>query len=82
MGKKDADVLKEIVDKGQHISIYELLNEHLVEESDLDKELEELRNEIQRLVGKYEIDKIRNIVESSYQYDKKKTFKISHNVVE
>ena len=50
--------------------------------SDLDAELRDLVNEIEKMVGKKEMDRINDIVETSYQYDEKKTFKITYNVVE
>jgi len=48
---------------------------------DRDKELEELKREIEKLVGKTEIEKITRIVEMSYQFDEKPDYKITYNTV-
>lgn len=48
---------------------------------DRDKELEQLKKEIEKLVGKDELQKITRIVEMSYQFDEKPDYKITYNIV-
>lgn len=48
---------------------------------DSDKELEELKKRIEKTVGADEIERINEIVELSYQYDEKKTYKITYNTI-
>jgi len=48
---------------------------------DRDKELEQLKEEIEKLVGKDELQKITRIVEMSYQFDEKPDYKITYNIV-
>jgi len=48
---------------------------------DWDEELKELKKEIEKLVGGKEIEKIREIVNLSYQFDERPEYKITYNVV-
>ena len=48
---------------------------------DSDKELEELKKWIEKIVGADEIERINEIVELSYQYDEEKTYKITYNTI-
>ena len=48
---------------------------------DRDKELGQLKKEIEKLVGKDELQKITRIVEMSYQFDEKPDYKITYNIV-
>jgi len=48
---------------------------------DRDKELEQLKKEIEKLVGKDELQKITRIVEMSYKFDEKPDYKITYNIV-
>ena len=47
---------------------------------DRDEELKELKKEIENIVGKEEIERIKNIVELSYQLDEKPQYKITYNI--
>ena len=49
---------------------------------DKDKELEDLKKEVEIIVGREEIERINKIVEFSYGLDEKPKYKISYNIVE
>ncbi|RLE08531.1 hypothetical protein DRJ00_06145 [Candidatus Aerophobetes bacterium] len=48
---------------------------------DKDEELEELKKEVEKIVGKEKVEKIRRIVDLSYQFDGKPEYKVTYNVV-
>ena len=48
---------------------------------DKDKELENLKKEIEKIIGKEEIEKIKKIVELSYRLDERPKYKITYNIV-
>ncbi len=50
-------------------------------EKDRDEELKELKKEIEKIVGKEEIERIRNIVKLSYQIDERPQYKITYNII-
>jgi len=48
---------------------------------DRDRELEHLKKEVEKIVGKEEIEKIKKIVELSYGLDARPEYKITYNIV-
>ena len=55
--------------------------ENMNKEKDKDKELEHLKKEVEEIVGKEEIERIRKIVELSYGLDEKPEYKITYNII-
>ena len=51
-------------------------------EKDKDKELEHLKKEVEEIVGKEEIERIKKIVELSYRLDERPEYKITYNIIE
>jgi len=51
------------------------------EKKDKDKELKDLKEEIEKIVGKDQIEKIKKIVELSYGLDERPEYKITYNIV-
>jgi len=58
-----------------------LENINMNEMRDFDKELTQLKEEIEKLVGEDELQKITKIVEMSYQFDEKPNYKVTYNIV-
>ncbi len=48
---------------------------------DRDEELKELKKEIEKILGKEEIERIKNIVELSYKFDERPQYKITYSIV-
>jgi len=48
---------------------------------DRDEELNELKKEIEKIVGKEEVERIKNIVELSYKFDERPQYKITYSIV-
>lgn len=53
-----------------------------MERKNYDKELEELKKEIVKILGEDDLKRIMEIVDLSYQYDEKKTYKITYNIID
>lgn len=53
-----------------------------MDEKTSDQELEELKEEIKKIVGEEKIKKIMEVVNSSYQYDTKIEYEITYNIQE
>lgn len=49
---------------------------------DINKELEDLKKEIAKIVGEKRLQKILKIVNISYQFDDQPEYKITHKVIE
>jgi len=50
-------------------------------EKEKDKELYDLKKEVERIVGKEEIERIKKIVELSYSMDERTEYKITYNII-
>ncbi len=48
---------------------------------DKDKELEHLKKEVEKIVGKEEIERIKKIVELSYGLDERSEYKITYDII-
>jgi hypothetical protein len=48
---------------------------------DYDKELKELKEEIRKVVGEKELERIMNLVDLSYQFDEESKFEITHEII-
>lgn len=53
----------------------------MMSKKEKDKELKELKKELENIVGKEEIEQIKEIVELSYRLDEKPQYKITYNIV-
>ena len=49
---------------------------------ELDVELEELREEIKKIIGEEALERILKIVELSYTLDEEPTYKLTHTTIE
>uniref|UniRef100_A0A7V3KNW7 Uncharacterized protein n=1 Tax=candidate division WOR-3 bacterium TaxID=2052148 RepID=A0A7V3KNW7_UNCW3 len=54
----------------------------VIDKKDWDEELRKLKEEIEKIVGKEEIERIKEIVKLSCEFDDKPQYKITYNVVE
>ena len=48
---------------------------------DKDEKLEHLKKEVEEIVGKEEVERIKKIVELSYGLDEKPEYKITYNII-
>ena len=53
----------------------------MTNKKDKDEELKELKREVEKIVGREEIERIKKIVELSYKLDERPQYKITYNIV-